>query len=63
MLLGPGYLQALVAAEAELAEAQQALDAPLPAEELHRAMEVAQVREGSARCMQVEPAAHSSCSC
>ncbi|KAI7843107.1 hypothetical protein COHA_003278 [Chlorella ohadii] len=34
--------QALVAAEAELAEAQQALDAPVPPEELHRAMEAAQ---------------------
>lgn len=48
LLLGPVCLQALVAAEAELAETQQALDAPVPAEELHRAMEVAQVREGSA---------------
>ncbi len=38
--------QALVAAEAELAEAQQALDAPVPPEELHRALEAAQVGRG-----------------
>lgn len=54
--------QALVAAEAHMAAAEQELEAPVGPQELHRALEVAQVRRLGSRLGSAGAAACACCS-